>query len=32
MSTLNPVLTVAAQMNLAMLAHGKPDGAQMRLL
>ena len=30
MSTLNPVLTVAAQMRLAMLAHGKPDAAQMQ--
>lgn len=30
MSTLNPVLTVFAQMRLAMLAHGRPDDAQMR--
>ena len=30
MSTLNPVLTVSAQMQLAMRAHGKPDEAQMR--
>ena len=30
MSTLNPVLSVAAQMRLAMLAHGKPDAAQMQ--
>ena len=30
MSTLNPVLSVAAQMRLAMLAHGKPDEAQMQ--
>ncbi len=30
MSTLNPVLTVAAQMNLAMQAHGAPDKALMR--
>ena len=31
MSTLNPVLSVAAQMRLAMLAHGKPDAAQMQI-
>jgi peptide/nickel transport system ATP-binding protein len=30
MSTLNPVLTVYAQMQLAMKAHGRPDAAQMR--
>jgi peptide/nickel transport system ATP-binding protein len=30
MSTLNPVLTVYAQMQLAMQAHGRPDAAQMR--
>ena len=30
MSTLNPVLTVSAQMQLAMQAHGKPDAAAMR--
>ena len=30
MSTLNPVLTVMAQMGMAMQAHGKPDAAQMR--
>ena len=30
MSTLNPVLRVAEQMRLALLAHGKPDAAQMR--
>ena len=30
MSTLNPVLTVAVQMNLAMQAHGQPDKTQMR--
>jgi peptide/nickel transport system ATP-binding protein len=30
MSTLNPVLTVFAQMQLAMQAHGRPDAAQMR--
>ncbi len=30
MSTLNPVLTVFAQMQLAMRAHGRPDAAQMR--
>ena len=30
MSTLNPVLTVASQMNLAMQAHGRPDAATMR--
>ena len=30
MSTLNPVLKVFEQMRLAMLAHGKPDTAQMR--
>lgn len=30
MSTLNPVLTVFAQMQLAMKAHGRPDAAQMR--
>ena len=30
MSTLNPVLTVFTQMQLAMRAHGKPDHAQMR--
>ena len=30
MSTLNPVLTVSAQMQLAMQAHGRPDAAAMR--
>ncbi|WP_298923746.1 ABC transporter ATP-binding protein [uncultured Ramlibacter sp.] len=30
MSTLNAVLKVSAQMELAMLAHGKPDAAEMR--
>ncbi len=30
MSTLNPVLTVAAQMQMAMQAHGAPDAAQMQ--
>ena len=30
MSTLNPVLTVMAQMSMAMQAHGRPDAAQMR--
>ena len=30
MSTLNPVLTVSHQMQLAMRAHGKPDAAEMR--
>jgi len=30
MSTLNPVLKVADQMNLAMQAHGKPDRNEMR--
>lgn len=30
MSTLNPVLTVAAQMAMAMQAHGRPDAGQMR--
>ena len=30
MSTLNPVLTVYAQMQLAMKAHGRPDVSQMR--
>ena len=30
MSTLNPVLTVLAQMELAMQAHGRPDREQMR--
>ena len=30
MSTLNPVLTVSAQMQLAMRAHGQPDTAHMR--
>jgi peptide/nickel transport system ATP-binding protein len=30
MSTLNPVLTVAAQMQMALQAHGRPDAAQMR--
>ena len=30
MSTLNPVLRVAEQMQLAMLAHGKPDALAMR--
>ena len=30
MSTLNPVLKVFEQMQLAMLAHGKPDAAEMR--
>ena len=30
MSTLNPVLTVFSQMQLAMRAHGKPDTAQAR--
>jgi peptide/nickel transport system ATP-binding protein len=30
MSTLNPVLTVSAQMAMAMQAHGRPDAATMR--
>ena len=30
MSTLNPVLTVATQMQLALQAHGRHDAAQMR--
>ena len=30
MSTLNPVLTVSNQMQLAMRAHGKPDATEMR--
>ena len=30
MSTLNPVLKVSEQMQLAMLAHAKPDAAEMR--
>ena len=30
MSTLNPVLSVFNQMQLAMRAHGQPDAAQMR--
>ncbi len=30
MSTLNPVLSVAAQMNMAMQAHGRPDATTMR--
>lgn len=30
MSTLNPVLTVSAQMSMAMQAHGRPDPATVR--
>ena len=30
MSTLNPVLTVSAQMAMAMQAHGRPDAVTMR--